>query len=83
MIVHWFNDVEQVRLPGDEVAVYPVMVAPPSEPGVSHVTVACVFPPVADTFVGGVGGPAGNTAEVDWIGSLTTPSSYVAVIEKV
>ena len=39
-----------VMLPGVEVIMYSVMVAPPSEVGASNLTVAVAFPATATTF---------------------------------
>jgi len=41
--------VVQVRPPGLAVTVYPVIVAPPSDDGGDHVTVATLSPGIADT----------------------------------
>ena len=40
-----------VKLPGEDVTVYWVIAAPPSDAGAVHDTVACPLPPVADTPV--------------------------------
>lgn len=47
-----------VAPPGEAVAVYPVMVAPPSELGAVNATVAVPSPADADVMVGWVGATA-------------------------
>jgi len=59
--VHEVVEVLQVRPPGDEVAVYPVMGLPPSDPGAVQDTVAVALPAVADTPVGASGTVDGVT----------------------
>jgi hypothetical protein len=46
--------------PGEEVAVYDVIVAPPVEDGAFHATVAVFAPAVAVTFVGAPGTRTGD-----------------------
>ena len=48
-------DVVAIKLPGDEVTVYWVIAAPPSDAGAVHETPASALPPVADTPVGAPG----------------------------
>ena len=45
-----------VALPRLAVTVYPVIVEPPVDAGAVQVTVACVSPAVAETYLGAVGG---------------------------
>ena len=47
--------VVQVKEPGDEVTVYPVIAEPPVDVGALHESIACVFPAVAITLVGAPG----------------------------
>ena len=70
-----------VTPPGEEVAVYEVIVAPPLEPGAVKATVA-VVDPVA-VAVPTVGAP-GTTATVvnETIEPLVTPLVFVATIRK-
>ena len=54
-------DVVPLLLPGDDVTVYWVIAAPPSDAGAVHETTASALPPVADTPIGAPGKDAGIT----------------------
>ena len=58
--------VVQVLSSGDEVTVYPVTGAPPSEAGASHITVALASPAVADAAEGADGAVATRSARLCW-----------------
>src|SRR5579872_4715235 len=64
--------------PGDAVAVYDVMDAPPFVAGAVQLTVACWSPATADTPVGGGGAPIGVTA-FDALDAGPVPVVLVAV----
>ena len=71
-----------VQLPvipdGDEVAVYAVIVEPPSLAGAVKATVACALPAVAAPIVGAPGGPRG-VALLDALDAGPVPTEFVAV----
>src|SRR5688572_9238134 len=71
-----------VRPPGDEVAVYAVIAAPPLEAGAVKATVACALPPVAVPMVGAPGTVAGVTL-LDAADAAPVPIAFVAVTVKV
>ncbi len=66
-----------VKLPGVEIAVYPVIADPPVLDGAVKVTEACVLLAVADTAVGGPGAVGGVT-EFDAADSAESPAALVA-----
>ena len=72
--------VEQVKPPGDEVAVYPVMGLPPSLPA-DQLTFAVVSPAVALTEVGAPGAVAGVPGMTAFEGpdGSPVPTAFVAV----
>jgi hypothetical protein len=71
-----------VKLPGFDVAVYPVIAEPPSLVGAVNVTVACAFPFVAIPIVGAPGTVVGVTEfEAELAGP--GPLAFVAVTVKV
>jgi hypothetical protein len=75
--------VVQVKPPGDEVTVYPVMVAPPEEAGaVQETTDWALAKEVAVTPVGAPGTVAG-VAEFDGAEATLVPAALVAVTVKV
>ena len=55
-----------------------MIAAPPFEVGALQVTVACVFPPVAETLVGAPGGAAGVTG-FEGADAALVPAELVAV----
>jgi hypothetical protein len=67
-----------VNPPGEDVAVYDVIVEPPVEAGGVNVTVACEIPPVAAPIVGGPGTAAGVTL-FDGGDAGPVPTAFVAV----
>ena len=67
-----------VTLPGEEVTVYCVIDAPPSDAGAVQETSASALPPVADTPVGTPGTVAGVTA-LEALDADPVPSLLVAV----
>ncbi len=73
----------QVRLPGLDVAVYPVIVAPPVELGAVHDTTLCALAaPVAVTRLSGGDGTPGvvlGVTELDASDALPVPLALVAV----
>jgi hypothetical protein len=71
-----------VRLPGDEVAVYEVMLAPPLDAGAVQLTVACALPALALTLVGAPATVAGVT-EFDAADAGPVPAQLDAVTVKV
>jgi hypothetical protein len=71
-------DLVPLILPGDDVTVYWVIAAPPSDAGAVHETSASVLPPVADTPVGVPGTVAGTTA-LDVPDADPVPTLLVAV----
>jgi hypothetical protein len=71
-----------VRLPGVEVAVYPVIVVPPLDAGAVKEMVACELPAVADAAVGAPGTVVGVTA-VEADEAAPVPAALVAVTVKV
>ena len=71
-----------VTLPGEEVTVYCVIDAPPSDAGAVQDTVASALPPVTDTPVGAPGTVAGVT-EFDASEEGPVPIELVAVTVKV
>jgi hypothetical protein len=78
----WLSD--PVMLPGDDVAVYEVIVAPPSEAGAVYVTVAVVAPvAVAVPIVGALGTVLTTTTaialELTVIVVVAEPEELVAV----
>ena len=62
VIVHEVEEVVQVAPPGEAVAVYEVIAAPPFEEGALQEIVAWASPAVADAEVGAPGAPVGITA---------------------
>jgi hypothetical protein len=66
---------------GDEVTVYPVIDAPPSDAGALNVTVAWVLPATAEIAVGAPGTVAGATGVTAFEGPLADPipTEFVAV----
>ena len=72
----------QLRPPGDEVTVYPVIAEPPVLAGLVHVIVACEAPAVALRPVGAPGVLAGITA-VDASEAELVPRELVAVMVNV
>jgi len=68
----------QVKLPGVEVAVYPVIALPPLDPGAVQLTCEEALPAVAETLVGDPGGPAGVTLD-EAAEALEVPYEFVAV----
>jgi len=75
-------DVVQVRPPGDEVTVYPVIAEPPLLDGADHETVTCEVPNTPDTPVGASGTVAGTTT-LDALEAEPVPAVFVAVTENV
>ena len=71
-------DVVPLILPGDDVTVYWVIAAPPSDVGAIHETPASALPPVADTPVGAPGKVAGITTLED-VDADPVPTLLVAV----
>ena len=67
-----------VKLPGEDVTVYWLIAAPPSDAGAVHDTVASALPPVAETPVGTPGTVAGTTA-LDAPDAEPVPTLLVAV----
>jgi hypothetical protein len=81
--VHELVSVVQVKPPGLEVAVYPVMAAPPLEVDAVHDTTDWALAyEVADTLVGALGTVAG-IAEADAVEAGPVPAPLVAVTVKV
>jgi hypothetical protein len=74
--------VEQVKEPGDEVTVYPVIAEPPVSVGAVHETTTEALPRVPLTAVGEPGTVAGVT-EAEAVEELEVPTSFVAVTVKV
>ena len=68
--------------PGEEVAVYDVIVAPPFEAGGANVTFACALPGSATPIVGAPGTAAGVTLFVG-VDAGPVPMAFVAVTVKV
>ena len=52
--------------PGEDVTVYWLIAAPPSDAGAVHDTVACPLPPVAETPVGAPGRVATLNTAIEW-----------------
>ena len=74
----WLSD--PVMLPGDEVAVKEVIVAPPSEPGAVYATVAVVEPvAVAVPIVGALGTVAAALATTTVTVAVEEPVTLVPV----
>jgi len=71
-------EVVQLRPPGDEVTVYPVIADPPVSAGAVHETVTDVSPNSPMTVVAAPGGPAGTT-ELDATDAEPVPTRFVAV----
>ena len=71
-------DAEPLILPGEDVTVYWVIAAPPSNVGAVHETPASALPPVADTPVGAPGKVAGITTLED-VDADPVPTLLVAV----
>ena len=63
--VHGDDEHVPVIPPGEDVAVYAVIVAPPFEDGAVKATVACVLPAVAVPIVGAPGGDAAAVIEIE------------------
>jgi len=82
LTVHGLDAAVQVRPPGDEVTVYPVMAEPPSLTGTVHDTTAEALPAVADAAVGAPGTVAGVTA-YEGADAGPVPEMLVAVTVKV
>ena len=72
------DELVQVRLPGVEVAVYPVIALPPLDPGAVQLTCEEALPAVPDTLVGDPGGPAGVTL-AEAAETFEVPYEFVAV----
>jgi hypothetical protein len=71
-----------MKLPGEEVTVYPVMALPPVEAGALNATLAWAFPAVATGLVGAPGTVPGVTdPDVDEATEL--PAALVATTVKV
>jgi hypothetical protein len=71
-----------VKLPGEEVTVYPVMALPPSEAGAVNATLAWALPAVATGLVGAPGTVLGVTA-ADATDAREFPAALVATTVKV
>jgi hypothetical protein len=71
-----------VIAPGNEVAVYEVIAAPPLLAGAVNVTVACALPAVAVPSVGAPGIVAGVTL-FDAAEARPVPTAFLAVIVNV
>ena len=82
MTVHGLEAELHVRPPGDEVAVYVVMAAPPSLAGAVHETTAEALPAVADTPVGAPGTPASGVTAVEAVDVAPVPAAFAAVTVK-
>ena len=67
-----------VKLPGEDVTVYWLIAAPPSDAGAVHDTVASALPPVADTPVGAPG-TVGSVTALDGLEAEPVPTLLVAV----
>jgi hypothetical protein len=65
--------------PGEDVAVYEVIVAPPLLAGAVNATVAVVDPVAVAVPIVGAPGTVAATAEVAFEFALTAPSGFVAV----
>ena len=79
-IVHDVVADEQVRPPGEAVAVYPETLAPPSEVGAVHVTPSCWFPDVSFTPDGAAGTPTtGTETAVDGVDAPTWFSATTVI----
>ena len=65
MTVHGDDEHVPVIPPGEDVAVYAVIVDPPFEDGAVKATVACVSPAVAVPMVGAPGGPV--IADIEYV----------------
>jgi len=76
--VQGLDELVQVKLPGVEVAVYPVIALPPLDPGAVQLTCEEAFPAVPDTLVGEPGGPAGVTL-AEAVEIFEVPYEFVAV----
>ncbi len=71
-----------VKLPGEDVTVYPVMAPPPLEAGGVNATLAWPFPAVATGLVGAPGTVLGVTAS-DATEATEFPAALVATTVKV
>jgi hypothetical protein len=67
-----------VKPPGEDVALYDVIAAPPLDAGAVQLTDACPLPAVAVTFVGAPGGAAGVTL-LEAVEAGPFPAELVAV----
>jgi hypothetical protein len=68
-----------VKPPGEDVAVYSVMVAPPSLAGAVYATVAVVDPVAVAVPIVGAPGTVAATVAVEFEFALATPTALVAV----
>jgi hypothetical protein len=68
----------QVRPPGDDVAVYDVMVEPPLVDGATHDTVTVVPLATPVTPVGGPGATAGTVTPAEAADGALGPTTFVA-----
>ena len=76
-------DVVQVRPPGEDVTVYPVIELPPVDAGADQDTTDCAFAlAVAETPVGAPGTVIGTTA-AETLDAGPVPEEFVAVTVKV
>lgn len=71
-----------MKLPGEEVTVYPVMVLPPVEAGALNATLAWALPAVATGLVGAPGTVPGVT-DPDADEATELPAALVATTVKV
>ena len=71
-----------MKLPGEEVTVYPVMTLPPVEAGALNATLACALPAVATGLVGAPGTVPGTT-DPDANEATELPTALVATTVKV
>jgi hypothetical protein len=72
----------EVKPPGEDVTVKPVMALPPLEAGAVKATLACAFPAVATGLVGAPGTVNGVTAD-DAVDATELPAALVATTVKV
>ena len=71
-----------MKLPGEEVTVYPVMTLPPVEVGAVKATLTCALPDVATGLVGAPGTVPGVT-DPDADEATELPAALVATTVKV
>jgi len=72
-----------VKLPGEEVTVYPVIADPPVFVGAVKLTVALPLLPVAEILVGTPGAIAAGVTADDALEAVPVPTELVAVTVKV